>query len=215
MGKWDEGAQANWQVQLDYQQAQDALDRQQWQTQWDASQQAGRQSTAYKMASAMLENGLMPDSGTLAAAGITTADAQAIVDAVQAQMAAQTARSVVKTTPSKTSPEKPRLTYSQALSAIENGQITDAVRQAYDYYMGSGAYSQNFGGSSGGQDYSQTAGGIGRASAISRSLGEQLSSGNEGRAVGYLDAVWPSLTEAQKKEVRAVLARYGVEYERT
>ena len=85
MGKWDEGAQANWQAQFDYQQAQDALDRQQWQTQWDASRQADRQSTAYKMATAMLENGLMPDTGTLAAAGISQADAQALVGLYAAQ----------------------------------------------------------------------------------------------------------------------------------
>lgn len=40
---------------------------------------------------------------------------------------------------------KPKMTLAQAQKAIENGQVTDEVRKAYDYYMGSGAYDQFYG----------------------------------------------------------------------
>lgn len=45
---------------------------------------------------------------------------------------------------------KPSMTLSQAQKAIENGQVTDAVIYAYDYYMGDGAYEQFYGGNTGG-----------------------------------------------------------------
>ena len=41
-------------------------------------------------------------------------------------------------------PQEPRLTYAQTLQAIEDGRVTDAVRQAYDYYLGEGAYESWF-----------------------------------------------------------------------
>ena len=40
---------------------------------------------------------------------------------------------------------RPRLTYSQAMQAIEDGRVTDAVIEAYDYYMGDGAYEAAYG----------------------------------------------------------------------
>lgn len=44
------------------------------------------------------------------------------------------------------SSNKPRLTYAQAVQAIEDGRVTDAVISAYDYYMGEGAYEAAYGG---------------------------------------------------------------------
>lgn len=41
---------------------------------------------------------------------------------------------------------EPRLTLSQALDAIEEGRVTDSVIDAYDYYMGDGAYEAQYGG---------------------------------------------------------------------
>lgn len=139
-------AQANWQAQFDYQRQKDDWERQKWQAEWEYGQQADRQSTAYKMASAMLENGVMPDAGTLLAAGISQRDAKAYVNAAQAQIAA---RAAAQKSSGSSGSGKPKLTYSQALSTVNNGQITDAVIQAYDYYMGSGAYARLFGGSGG------------------------------------------------------------------
>lgn len=43
------------------------------------------------------------------------------------------------------SSSKPAMTLAQANSAIENGLVTDAVKYAFDYYMGEGAYEQFYG----------------------------------------------------------------------
>ena len=50
------------------------------------------------------------------------------------------------------SSNKPRLTYAQAVQAIEDGRVTDAVISAYDYYMGEGAYEAAYGGGDGSSD---------------------------------------------------------------
>lgn len=50
------------------------------------------------------------------------------------------------------SSSKPRLTYAQAVQAIEDGRVTDAVISAYDYYMGEGAYEAAYGGGDGSSD---------------------------------------------------------------
>lgn len=62
---------------------------------------------------------------------------------------------------------KPSMTLSQAQKAIENGQVTDAVIYAYDYYMGDGAYEQFYGQTGGGGQN----GGMGqRANSLMRQL---------------------------------------------
>lgn len=50
------------------------------------------------------------------------------------------------------SSSKPRLTYAQAVQAIEDGRVTDAVISAYDYYMGEGAFEAAYGGGDGSSD---------------------------------------------------------------
>ena len=50
------------------------------------------------------------------------------------------------------SSNKPRLTYAQAVQAIEDGRVTDAVISAYDYYMGEGAFEAAYGGGDGSSD---------------------------------------------------------------
>lgn len=46
----------------------------------------------------------------------------------------------------------PRLTYAQAVQAIEDDRITEAVISAYDYYMGEGAFEAAYGGGDGSSD---------------------------------------------------------------
>lgn len=53
--------------------------------------------------------------------------------------------------------DKPSMTLAQAEKAIENGTVTDAVRYAYDYYMGEGAYEQFYGNETGDQALSAAA----------------------------------------------------------
>lgn len=129
-----------WQAQLAYQQQQDAWDRQKWQTQWDYGIQADQRDSAYNLAATLLKNGVLPDSATLAAAGISQADAANLLRAYQTPMTG-TSRST-----SKIGNGKPNMTYAQIMSAIESGQVTDAVKSGYDYYMGSGSYDQFYGG---------------------------------------------------------------------
>lgn len=47
---------------------------------------------------------------------------------------------------------KPKMTLAQAQKAIENGQVTDAVIYAYDYYMGEGSYDAFYGNQGGDGD---------------------------------------------------------------
>lgn len=82
-------AQENWERQFAYQQEQDALDRALQQAQWEYRLQADRQEAAYSMAANMLKSGVLPDGATLAAAGISPADAQAYAAAVDQQKTAK------------------------------------------------------------------------------------------------------------------------------
>lgn len=155
-------AQANWEAQFNYQREQDAaaLQSQQQAAQWEYLQQlqqleaaAGKQgaSNAWDYAQLLLKNGVMPDEGTLYAAGLDASSAQSLADSYKWQLAQKYApkSSGGGSRSSGGGNSKPRLTYSQALSAIEDGMATEAAIQAYDYYMGNGAYQQNYGGSAG------------------------------------------------------------------
>lgn len=132
-----------WQAQFAYQQQQDAWDRQKWQTQWDYGLQADQRDSAYNLAATLLKNGVLPDSSTLAAAGISQADAANLLRAYQTPTTG-TSRSTSKS--GSSGKGKPNMTYAQIMSAIESGQVTDAVKSGYDYYMGNGSYDQFYGG---------------------------------------------------------------------
>ena len=41
-----------------------------------------------------------------------------------------------------------------------------------------------------------------------RSIAEQLSNGNDSRAIAYTDSVWNSLTDQQRQDVQTLLAGY-------
>ena len=94
--------QANWERQLAYQQQQDALAQQNWQSQWDYSLQADARDSAYNLASTMLKNGILPDSATLAAAGISAGDAASLVQAYQQAAMQSTKKSGKAGTPAQT-----------------------------------------------------------------------------------------------------------------
>lgn len=175
--------QERWLAQFQYQQAQDDWDRQKWQTQWDASQQADRQGNAYKLAYTMLQNGIMPDGGTLDTAGISRADAQAIVGMYASRLAARAG------TGSGGSSR------GSGGGQVHNGAAT--VAGAEDVKSGTSGGELTF-----------------HADAFARTLGEQLSSWGTERAVYYLDSLWDTLTESQKKEAKRILGRYGYTYDR-
>lgn len=199
-----QAAQENqrWQAQFAYQQQQDALDQAYRQAQWDYSLQADQRDSAYDLAATLLKNGVLPDSATLAAAGISQADAAGLVQAVQ-QAAMKSGRK--STGGGSISGGKPSMTYSQILNAIENGQVTDSVRSGYDYYMGSGSYDRFYGGNTG-------TGGEVRpdVNAVISNVNTQLTRGNTEAADGYLRSVWNGLTAQERQQVQSVLQKYGI-----
>lgn len=217
-------AQANWQAQFDYQREQDAL-AQQYQQQaaeMEYRQQlaqleaaAGKQSAsnAWDYAQLLMKNGVMPDEATLYAAGLDAASAQSLADSYKWQLSQKYAPkssggSSGRSSSSSGGTSKPRLTYSQALAAIENGQTSDAAIQAYDYYMGNGAYNQYFGdaGATG------NGGAAGNISTYIQGINNALTNGNTMAADGYLRSIWPNLSDLEKQQMQSVLSRYGIQY---
>lgn len=86
------------QENLAWQQQQAAQEQANWQAQFDASQQqyqdsvnASNRDNAYNLAMTMLQNGVMPDADTLAAAGIPTSMAQSYQQQAARQIAAELA----------------------------------------------------------------------------------------------------------------------------
>lgn len=86
------------QENLAWQQQQAAQEQANWQAQFDASQQqyqdsvnASNRDNAYNLAMTMLQNGVMPDADTLAAAGIPTSMAQSYQQQAAQQIAAELA----------------------------------------------------------------------------------------------------------------------------
>ncbi len=86
-------AQSNYENEFNYGVSQDALAQSNYENELALSQSSESQSYAYSIATTMLAQGIMPDSTTLATAGISTADAQAIVDAYAAQQASYSSSS--------------------------------------------------------------------------------------------------------------------------
>lgn len=152
-------AQANWEAQFNYQMQQDAaaqqlqqetaaLEYQRQLAQMEAA--AGKQSAenAWDYAQLLLKNGVMPDEATLYAAGLDAGSAQSLADSYKWQLGQKYApkSSGGTSRSSGGGVSKPRLTYSQVMSAIGDGITTPEVQAALDYYAGSGAYESAYGG---------------------------------------------------------------------
>lgn len=224
-------AQANWEAKFNYQMQQDAADRAWQERQFAYQQQTAADEYAYQLrqleakaqqqgasnawdyAQLLLKNGVMPDEATLYAAGLDAGSAQALADSYKWQLGQKYAPKASGSSGSsgKSSggtDSKPRLTYAQALAAIENGQTSDAAIKAYDYYMGSGAYNQYFGdaGAAG------NGGAAGNISTYIQGINNALTNGNTMAADGYLRSIWPNLSEGEKQQMQSVLSRYGIQY---
>ncbi len=91
------------QEKLAYQLQQDQLSQSNWERQFQLQQDKARQSAAEDVASALLQYGVVPDSATLEAAGISLSDAQALAAVYRAKTAEKTAP--VVTTVTETTPE--------------------------------------------------------------------------------------------------------------
>lgn len=208
-------AQANWEAQFNYQMQQDALSQryQQQAAEWEYRQQlaqmeaaAGKQSAAnaWDLAEMMMKNGVVPDEATLLAAGISPGAAQSLADSYKWQLGQKYAPKSSSRSSGGNSGggvSKPRLTYSQALGAIEDGRITDPVIQAYDYYMGSGAYQNAY-----------SAPDSGKIDAYIRDINTALTAGNQQGADGYIRSIWGNLSDRERNQIQSVLSSYGIQY---
>lgn len=117
----------------------DEVEDQRYQTEWDYA-------TALDRAQTLAQAG---DFSGYKALGYSDSEIASLQNAYNRALAAQTlSRSGGSSGRSSRSSgsSKPRLTYAQAVQAVEDGRVTDAVISAYDYYMGEGAYEAAYGG---------------------------------------------------------------------
>lgn len=172
--------QANWEAQFDFTQRQ-----------YGDSLAADNRNASYNLAMTMLEAGLMPDSSTLAAAGISSADALAIRQAVlQGQDTPSRATSTVTSS---------------------GGGRTGS----------SSSSNQDSGGTSSGGENTIVAMNASNFNAFARSLASQLAGSNQttqqGRnnlnaALGNINSQWNNLSADQQQQIIQLLDRYGIEY---
>lgn len=87
--------------------------------------EAQQQALSREYALNLISNGVMPDSSTLASAGISGTEASALVN----QLTQSAASSASNTT-------KPSLTWAQIKSELAAGNTSPAVLSGYEYYMG-------------------------------------------------------------------------------
>ena len=123
----------------------DEVEDQRYKTEWDYA-------TALDRAQTLAQAG---DFSGYKALGYSDSEIASLQNAYNRALAAQTlSRSSGSSGRSSrsSSSSKPRLTYAQAVQAIEDGRVTDAVISAYDYYMGEGAFEAAYGGGDGSSD---------------------------------------------------------------
>lgn len=90
------------------------------QEQYERAEAEEQQSWARKLASQMLAAGRMPDDATLAAAGITRAQAELLL---------------TQTEPEETNAYTPTFTQSQVMDAAKRGLLTGNLLRDYNYYI--------------------------------------------------------------------------------
>lgn len=83
---------------------------------------------------ALLSAGILPSASQLEALGMTSAQAQDYLTAVQ--LAAAAKKSSGSGSGSGSGSYKPKLTQPQVVSAIEDGMVTAQVKKDYEYYFG-------------------------------------------------------------------------------
>lgn len=188
--------------QLEYQRQQDDLDRQYRQAQWEYGLQADRREAAYDLASTMLKNGILPDSATLAAAGIAQSDAAAMVRAYRTP-----ARSVGKSAGSGTSSAGAQDYSGLFNAAYSSGTPSSYIANNYKKY----GFSKSTGLS---KEYEDWAGDSGKLNSAIQNVNRALTNGNQEAAHGYIKSVWDSLSGREREQLQNVLSKYGIHYTR-
>lgn len=157
----------------------DALDRAERKEQLDYQRQQADREFQQNQVDAILSAGGTPTEEMVAASGLNQTYVNALREAYlrqQSQKAARASSGRSSGGSRSSGGGKPKMTLAQAQTAIKNGQVTDAVVYAYDYYMGDGAYQKFFGETeSGGRSAGGNAGG--NAGGDRSSLGYQPDEG--------------------------------------
>lgn len=213
--------QANWEKQFQAQQQQYTDSQNQRQQEFDYSKQSDAQSYANNLAKTMLSMGVMPDSSTLAAAGISSADALSMkLSALQGQSTGTVKKSSVKRSGSGGN-SSPAATY-------DNGNLTSAqIRTLQNYYgvPSDGTWGSNSSNAAGhlGADEAwynyklntgEATGGMGVANynGLLRTIAVYTAAGKKDSAASYIAANWDALNAEQQKNLRKYCAEIGISF---
>lgn len=160
-----------------------------------------KMEAAYTRALNLLNAGLMPDDGTLSAAGITKSEAQSRLAQILQGYAAELAGEGDMTVPVAQTTTKPTLTWPQTLEQIQAGNLSSNVLKAYQYYMGEEYATET--------PATQTTG-IESASFtnVKRTIALLMARGNNEKAQSVLDTYWDQMSDNQKTEIRQLASSY-------
>lgn len=195
-------AQANWERQFAYQREMDDWDRQKWQSQWDYSLQADQRDSAYNLASTMLKNGILPDSATLAAAGISREAAASLVQAYQ-QAAMQSTKKSTKKSGSSGGGSGGVQDYSGLFNAAYGEDYPEVfIANNYPRY--------GFNKSTGlAEAYKKWSGDSGKLNIYLSNVNQIASGGNQVALDGYLKSIWGKLSGREREQIQSLLKKHG------
>lgn len=168
---------------------------------------AQQQALSREYALNLISNGVMPDSSTLASAGISGTEASALVNRIIQQDAAATTPTTGSTSTAK-----------KTGSSYNNGSLTASqVQQLQNYYgvTADGKWGTNSTNAAGGLSADEAWAAYNQQNSSSgtrfSALGYQtlLSRGDYEGADAYLSQYWGNMTDAEKTRARIVAAQFG------
>lgn len=166
------------------------------------------QKNAWTIANQFLSSGVVPDDSILSAAGISRDAAQAMADSYWQTLNIKNAPRT-SSSGGKSGGTSGGLTYSQAKALLDAGMATPNAIAVFENSAGPGSYEQLYGGGTAGETSS---GGAVNFAPVRSTINEQLSNGNQSRALGYLQSVWGTLSPAQQADMQSLLRQYGLSY---
>ena len=194
---------------VNYLQNQQQLENQNYWNRMNMQQE--NQNTARNWVLTMIQNGTLPDEATLTAAGMTTADAQNMLNYVRQQNAPK-----VTPTPQESSlAERAGL----ALMGLANGNTNpEAIALVENYYkLPWQTLVQSQGGTPGVMPAAEPTDEGGMQSkyykTYENSILQTAQNGYANNAAGMVDAIWNQLNDAQRTTLQQKLAALGLEYQ--
>lgn len=189
---------ARWQAQFAYQQQQDALEQAYRQAQWDYSLQQDQREGAYNLASTMLKNGVLPDSATLAAAGISQESAAGLLRAYQGFNTGRTGTTKRTDTGGGMAQD-----YSGLFNAAyESGYPSSYIANNYKKF--------GFDKSTGlADEYAGWSEDSGKLNTYLSNVNQIATGGNQVSLDGYLSSIWGKLSGREQEQIQSLLKKHG------